>query len=77
MTVSVSSKVLAEFGVDRFAKRRALDALAAAGLAAVIHQRGRNPVVTLLLPVSNTLSAGEAAGAMPKDQAAFDSGLSS
>ncbi len=49
-TVSAPSKVLAEFGVDRFAKRRALDALAGVGLVAVVHRRGRNPVVTLLTP---------------------------
>ena len=49
LTVSVSSKVLAEFGVDRFAKRRALDALAEAKLISVVHHHGRNPIVTIIM----------------------------
>lgn len=49
-TVSVPTALLADFGVDRFAKRRALDALAGAGLISVQHHRGRHPVVTLLSP---------------------------
>ena len=49
-TVSVPSQILAEFGVDRFAKKRALDALAKAGLISVVHHRGRNPVATIVMP---------------------------
>ena len=47
-TVSVPNKLLTQFGVDRFAKRRALDALAGAGLIDATHHRGRSPVVRLL-----------------------------
>ena len=46
-TVPVPTGLLTAFGVDRFAKRRALDALAGAGLITVQHHRGRNPVATI------------------------------
>ena len=54
LTVSVSSKVLSEFGVDRFAKRRALDALAEAKLISVVHHHGRNPIATIIMPQGHT-----------------------
>lgn len=49
--VPVPTQLLTAFGVDRFAKRRALDALASAGLITVQHHRGRSPIATIqLLP---------------------------
>lgn len=45
--VKLTNQTLGPFGVDRFAKRRALDALAAAGLVSVTHHRGRSPLVRL------------------------------
>ncbi len=47
-TVSLSSVQLAGFGVDRSAKRRALTALAGAGLITLDQVPGRNPVVTVI-----------------------------
>ena len=46
-TVSIGNELCKKFGIDRFAKRRGLDALASAGLVETQHQRGRNPRVTL------------------------------
>jgi hypothetical protein len=53
-TVSLTTVKLAGFGVDRSAKRRALTALAGAGLIALDQAPGRNPVVTVItdLPAS-------------------------
>ena len=47
-TVSLSSVRLAGFGVDRSAKRRALAALAGAGLITIDQVPGRNPVITVI-----------------------------
>jgi hypothetical protein len=47
-TVSLSSVRLAAFGVDRSAKRRALAALAGAGLVTLDQAPGRNPAVTVI-----------------------------
>jgi hypothetical protein len=47
-TVRLSSVRLVGFGVDRSAKRRALTALAGAGLIALDQAPGRNPVVTVI-----------------------------
>jgi hypothetical protein len=47
-SVSLPSSVLQLFGVDRSAKRRALDWLEKAGLVAVERYPGCNPLVTLL-----------------------------
>jgi hypothetical protein len=47
-TVSLTTVKLAGFGVDRSAKRRALTALAGAGLIALDQAPGRNPVVTVI-----------------------------
>jgi hypothetical protein len=47
-TVSLSSVRLAGFGVDRSAKRRALTALAGAGLITLDQAPGRNPAVTVI-----------------------------
>jgi hypothetical protein len=46
-TVSLGNELCRSFGVDRFAKRRGLDALSSVGLIEVQHRRGRNPLVTL------------------------------
>ena len=46
--VSLSNSVLAQFGVDRYAKYRALNWLERDGLVVVERHPGRNPVVTLL-----------------------------
>jgi hypothetical protein len=47
-TVSLTTVKLAGFGVDRSAKRRALTALAGAGLIALDQAPGCNPVVTVI-----------------------------
>jgi len=47
-SVSLPSSVLRSFGVDRSAKRRALDWLEEAGLIMVERHPGRNPRVILL-----------------------------
>ena len=47
-TVSLTTVKLAGFGVDRSATRRALTALAGAGLIALDQAPGRNPVVTVI-----------------------------
>jgi hypothetical protein len=47
-TVPVSNKLLAEFGVNRYAKSRALKQLSDAGLVSVEQGVGRSPVVTVL-----------------------------
>jgi len=52
-TVKLSGRPLAELGVDRHAKYRALAALEGAGLVRVTRSPGRNPVVTLLPVGSN------------------------
>lgn len=49
-SVKLTQGILNEFGIDRFAKYRALNALAEAGLIRYIVTRGKNPVVTLLDP---------------------------
>ena len=46
--VALSSNLLAEFGVDRHAKYRALIWLEGDGLVTVKRHGGRNPVVTIL-----------------------------
>ena len=46
-TVTLTNVLLAEFGVDRYAKRRALRHLRDAGLISVLQKNGRNPVVTI------------------------------
>ncbi|WP_141415255.1 hypothetical protein [Caenispirillum bisanense] len=46
--VKLTNQALSAFGVDRFAKKRALDALEEAGLVLVKHQRGRSPQVRIL-----------------------------
>ncbi|MEW6406866.1 MAG: hypothetical protein AB1649_34245 [Chloroflexota bacterium] len=48
LTVSLSSKVLKKFGVDRHSKSRALKALERAGLVSVKQSPGCNPVVTFI-----------------------------
>jgi hypothetical protein len=45
--VALPNGLCASFGVDRFSKRRALDALQSAGLVTVTHHRGRKPIVSL------------------------------
>lgn len=47
MTVSVSNRALESFGIDRFAKRRALDWMEKAGLVRVEKVNGRSPTVTI------------------------------
>ena len=47
MTVSLSNARLESFGVSRSSKRRALMALAAAGLVKVTQETGKNPLVTI------------------------------
>jgi hypothetical protein len=47
-TVTLSNKTLSQFGVDRHAKRRALEQLEAADLVKVDRQENRNPRVTIL-----------------------------
>jgi len=51
-TVSLSNKLAAEFGVDRYAKARALTVLSKADLIVVEQRRGCSPVVSIL-EVSN------------------------
>ena len=48
MTVSVSNRALRPFGVDRFAKRRALNWMAKAGLVRVETVNGRSPTVEIV-----------------------------
>lgn len=45
--VALTRALAAEFGVDRYAKARALDHLEQAGLVSVQRISGRNPVVTI------------------------------
>ena len=47
-TIPLSNKVLKAFGVDRFAKSRALKTLEKANLISVERHAGRNPIVTIL-----------------------------
>ena len=47
-TIKLSQQVLNEFCVNRFAKYRALEALAQAGLIRYHSNDGKNPLVTLL-----------------------------
>jgi hypothetical protein len=47
-TVTVSSKLLAEFGIDRHSSYRALQALEAAGLVGVQRRKGKKPLVTII-----------------------------
>jgi len=47
-TVKLSNKLLREFGVDRYAKSRALKQLSSAGLISVRQANGRSPIVTVL-----------------------------
>ena len=47
-TIKLSQQVLNEFCVNRFAKYRALEALAPAGLILYQSNDGKNPLVTLL-----------------------------
>ena len=46
-TVKLSNSVLELFGVDRYAKARALEALEQAGLVSVQRQCGKHPTVTI------------------------------
>jgi hypothetical protein len=48
--VSLTSSWLNTFGVQRVSAYRALQALEGAGLVAVLRQRGKAPVVTLVVP---------------------------
>lgn len=47
-SVQLSNKLLNEFGVNRYSKRRALKQLANAKLISVEQGRGKSPVVTVL-----------------------------
>ena len=47
-TVRLSNRVLAGFGVERDAKRRAIRALESGGLIAVSRGDGRSPVITII-----------------------------
>ncbi len=47
-TVKLSNGVLEDWGIDRYAKRRALKDLEIAGLVSVKRRHGRSPVVTIL-----------------------------
>lgn len=47
-SVQLSNKLLSEFGVNRYSKRRALKQLANAKLISVEQGRGKSPVVTVL-----------------------------
>lgn len=47
-SVKLTQSLLNEFGVDRFAKYRALDALAGANLIEIKEAHGKNPLITLL-----------------------------
>ena len=48
LTVRLSNKLLREFGVDRYAKYRALRIMAESNLISVFQQPGQSPVVTIL-----------------------------
>jgi len=48
LTVTLPNRQLAEFGLDRDAKRRGLAALESARLVIVERNPGRNPIVTIL-----------------------------
>jgi hypothetical protein len=56
-TVSLSSVRLARFGVNRSAKRRALAALAGAGLITIDQVLGRNPMITVIADVPSGADA--------------------
>lgn len=47
-SVKLSNKLLSEFGVNRYSKRRALRQLTSADLISVEQGRGKSPVVTVL-----------------------------
>lgn len=49
-TVTLTTTLVAELGVDRHAKYRALKALEQAGLVTVVRQHGKNPLITLRSP---------------------------
>lgn len=56
-TVKLSSKTAGLFGVDRFAKARALDAMEQAGLVRVERGKGKAPTITIIPPsTDNTLT---------------------
>jgi hypothetical protein len=48
--VVLSNKLLSEFGVNRYAKHRALRAMEEASLISVFQKHGRSPVITILVP---------------------------
>jgi hypothetical protein len=48
LCVKLSNQLLKEFGVDRFAKNRALQVLEESGLISVSRRAGRSPEVTIL-----------------------------
>ena len=47
-TIPLTSNTLSRFGIDRHAKRRALEALEGASLITVERSHGKNPIVTIL-----------------------------
>jgi hypothetical protein len=47
-TVAMSNEALAQYGISRYTKRRALRQLEAAGLVAIKHLPGKAMIVTLL-----------------------------
>ena len=47
-TIPLGNPLLAEMGVSKDAKRRALDALVSAGLIQVCKETGKNPMVTIV-----------------------------
>jgi DNA-binding MarR family transcriptional regulator len=46
--ITLTSRVLEKFGIDRSAKSRAIQCLEEAGLISVERQHGKNPVITIL-----------------------------
>jgi len=48
LSVRLSNKLLSEFGINRYAKHRALRVMEEANLISVFRKPGRSPVVTIL-----------------------------
>ena len=47
-TITLTTTILSNFGVDRHAKRRSLEALEMAGLVSVVRCSGKNPTITVI-----------------------------
>jgi hypothetical protein len=55
-TFAISNSALAQYGIDRDSKRRALESFEAAGMISVVRHKNKAPVVTLIDIPTNSAS---------------------